>query len=76
MQLIFNHFYMQQNLTIEIINNKAINLLYGLERLNLIRVQKNSSFKQSDLLKYKGAMTKQTVEEIDTQLNELRNAWE
>ena len=67
---------MQQNLTIEIINNEAINLLYGLERLNLIRVQKNSSFKQTDLLKYKGAMTKQTVEEIDTQLNELRNAWE
>jgi hypothetical protein len=28
------------------------------------------------VLKYKGAMTKQMINDIDKQLNELRNEWE
>jgi hypothetical protein len=31
---------------------------------------------KTSLQEYKGAMTKQSIDEIDEQLNELRNAWE
>ena len=68
-----------KTITIDIINEKAIKLLQDLESLQLIRVR--SEKPQRDLhinwaAKYKGAMQKQTLIEIDNQLNDLRNAWE
>jgi hypothetical protein len=67
---------MNPSMTIEIINEGAINLLRDMEYLRLIRVAGKESVKKMDWNKYKGAMTKQSIEEIDEQLNELRNAWE
>ena len=66
-------------LTIDIINEKAVSLLKDLEKLQLIVIHKNksSSKKRIDLAhKYSGAMAGQTIEEIDSQLKELRNEWE
>lgn len=68
-----------QTLTIDIINNKALRLLHDLELLQLIRIHKEEP-KSTSLpdwtTKFKGAMTKQPIEEIDNQLNDLRNEWE
>lgn len=66
-----------QTITIDIINNKAIRLLQDLELLQLIRVRKEKQQSETDwAAKYKGAMTKQPLTEVDNQLNELRNEWE
>ena len=68
-----------QTITIDIINDKAIRLLQDLELLQLIRLRREKP--QLDTLinwafKYKGAMQKQPLIEIENQLNDLRNAWE
>ncbi len=68
-----------QTLTIDIINNKALKLLQDLELLQLIRVRKENPVPEKIANwaeKYKGAMTKQSLNDIDKQLNELRSEWE
>jgi len=68
-----------QTLTIDIINDKAIRLLEDLELLQLIRVHRENqpSATTTELTsKYKGAMTKQPLTDLDNQLKELRNGWE
>lgn len=68
-----------QTITIDIINNKAIRLLQDMELLQLIRMRKEKKRPASETnwaAKYKGAMTKQPLTDIDSQLNELRNGWE
>jgi hypothetical protein len=68
-----------QTLTIDIINDKAINLLNDLEMLQLIRVRKQASDKVTTTdwpTRYKGAMEKQPLDKIDEQLTNLRNSWE
>ena len=68
-----------QTLTIDILNNKVVKLLQDLELLQLIRVRKEKQKKSGEInwaAKYKGAMTKQALNDIDKQLNELRNEWE
>ena len=68
---------MIQTVTIDIINSKALKLLQDLELMQLIRLHKEkvqSSVSWAD--RYKGAMSKQPLAEIDNQLNELRNGWE
>lgn len=68
-----------QTITIDILNNHALKLLHDLELLKLIRLRKEKTEPSSDtnwMAKYKGAMTKQPLTEIDDQLNELRNEWE
>lgn len=70
---------MMHTLTIDIINDKAVKLLQDLELLQLIRVHKEktgAATSNSWAAKYKGAMQKQPLNEIDNQLNDLRNAWE
>ncbi|MBN9381060.1 MAG: hypothetical protein J0H74_09850 [Chitinophagaceae bacterium] len=66
--------------TIDILNEKALNLLRDLELLKLIRVRKGkgeSNVNGINLVKkYKGAMTRQPLNEIDQQLKDLRNEWE
>ena len=69
-----------QTITIDILNNKALQLLIDLENLELIRVHKKNADSITNenidwVRKNKGAMTKQTVEEIDSQLKKLRDEW-
>lgn len=68
-----------QTITIDIINNKAIRLLQDLELLQLIRMRREKEQPAAGtnwVAKYKGAMTKQHLNDIDNQLNELRNGWD
>ncbi|MFP4545204.1 MAG: hypothetical protein ACLFQU_13315 [Candidatus Kapaibacterium sp.] len=67
-----------RTITLEIIKDEAINLLLDLERLKLIRLKKDNHEEKpvTDWTKYKGAMSKQPLEEIDHQLSELRSEWE
>lgn len=66
-----------RTVTIDIINEKAIHLLQDLELLKLIRLRKEKAGqKGTDWGKYKGAMSKQPISEVDQQLNELRSEWE
>lgn len=69
-----------QTVTIDIINKKALRLLKDLELLQLIYVRKEEKQTPGKTLdwvtKYKGAMTKQPLTDIDDQLNKLRNEWE
>jgi len=69
---------MMHTLTIDIINDKAVKLLEDLELLQHIRVHKENTVAAtatSWAAKYKGAMHKQPLNEIDNQLNDLRNSW-
>lgn len=56
-----------------------MNLLKELELLKLVRVHRQNVVNQEpeiDLVsKYKGAMTAQHQDEIDSQLKELRDEW-
>lgn len=68
-----------QTLTIEVIEEKAMQILEGMESLQLIRLHKNlpnDLAAAARVAKLKGAMTKQPIEEVDKQLKELRDAWE
>lgn len=70
---------MKQTLTIDIINDKAVRLIQDMEQLKLIRVRKESSRNEDTVdwvAKYKGAMEKQPLNEVDNQLNDLRGSWE
>ncbi|MCA0426978.1 MAG: hypothetical protein LCH37_06040 [Bacteroidetes bacterium] len=68
---------MTKTVKIDIINEKAERLLQDLELLELIRVHRDappSAINWAD--RYKGAMLKLEIGEIDRQLNQLRNEWE
>jgi predicted DNA-binding protein with PD1-like motif len=66
-----------QTLIIDVINNKALRLLQDMELLQLIHVRREKQQIAIDwVAKYKGAMTKQPLAEVENQLNELRNEWE
>lgn len=68
-----------KTLTIDIINDKAMNLLQDMELLKLIRVRKENDQKEKEInmvAKYIGAIQKQPLNEIDNQLNDLRSSWE
>lgn len=67
-----------RTVTVDIINEKALNLLQELEVLKLIRLRKENAQPNSvsDWSKYKGAMSQQPLHDIDQQLNELRSEWE
>ena len=64
-------------LTIDILDEKALNLIKDLETLKIIRVRKDKDVVAKDLIsKYKGAMSPQPQNEIDKQINDLRNEWD
>lgn len=68
-----------QTLTIDIINDNAIKLIKDMELLNLIRIRDEKTHEKETInwtAKYKGAMQKQPIDEIEQQLNDLRNSWE
>lgn len=62
--------------TIDILNEKALNLLRDLELLKLIRLRKGKEETNLNginfVAKYKGAMTRQSLDNIDQQLKDLR----
>lgn len=64
-------------ITLDIIDEKAINLLKDLEAMNIIRLHNevpvNNTVNFAE--KYKGKMPKQPIEEIERQLKELRDEW-
>ncbi|TDO20297.1 hypothetical protein [Pedobacter duraquae] len=66
-------------LTIDVLNENALNLLKDLEMLKIIRVRKDNSVVNADseklIAKYKGAMTAQPLHEIEKQIDDLRNEW-
>ncbi|MCB9202823.1 MAG: hypothetical protein H6604_07245 [Flavobacteriales bacterium] len=64
--------------TIDIINENALNLLKDLELLKLIHLRKNKSKEKvkTNWLNFKGTMSKQPLNDINQQLDELRNEWE
>ena len=68
-----------QTITIDILNNKVVRILQDLELLQLIRMRKEKTQPVAATnwtAKYKGAMTKQPLTDINNQLNDLRNEWE
>lgn len=68
-----------QTLIIDIINDKAMKLIQDMELLKLIRVRKGKVRQEETInwnAKYKGAMHKQPINEIDDQIKHLRNSWE
>ena len=69
-----------KTLTLDILDDTAITVLEGLESEKRIRIQGNGQEtkpKTIDLAaKYSGAMTKQSLEDVDKQLNDLRNEWD
>jgi len=66
-----------RTITVDIINEKAFNLLKDLEVLQLIRLRESEAVPvKNDLSKFKGALKKQAIEDVELQLKELRNAWE
>jgi len=68
-----------QTVTIDILNTKVVRLLQDLELMQLIRLRKDKMKTTNlniEISKYKGAMTKQPLSEIDKQLSELRNEWD
>jgi hypothetical protein len=66
--------------TVDILNEKAITLLQDLELLKLIRLRREREEPKASgmnlIAKYKGAMSRQPINEIDQQLKGLRNEWE
>jgi hypothetical protein len=69
-----------KTITIDILQDEALNLLKDLEAMNVIKLHETpeGNYTQHiDAIKsYKGLMTKQSPEEIDKQLNDLRKEWD
>ena len=68
-----------RTITVEIINDQAERVLEELERRNWIRIRNKTEMPHSRIdwgKKYKGTMTREPIETIENQLNELRNEWD
>jgi hypothetical protein len=69
-----------KTVTVDILQDEALNLLKDLEAMNVIRLHGNDDTKYekhiSAIKSYKGLMTKQSPEEIDKQLDDLRKEWD
>ena len=66
---------------IDLLNNKALKLLQDLELLDIIRLHKTdenqtkSNIERWDI-RFKGAMSKQSINTIDDEQKKLRDEWE
>ncbi len=70
---------MIQTLTIDIISDEAMKLIHKMETMKLIRVRRKSTSNKKKInwiSKYKGAMYKQPLREVDNQLLDLRSSWD
>jgi len=65
---------------VDILQDEALNLLKDLEALNVIRLHTTNEIDnispQNLSEKYKGTMSKQSRNEVDQQLKDLRNEWD
>ncbi|HEY8931288.1 MAG TPA: hypothetical protein VIM55_18940 [Mucilaginibacter sp.] len=65
---------------VDLLKDEAINLLKDLEALDIVRLHekdKNGKVPADLAAKYSGAMSqRQSIEEIDRQLKELRDEWD
>jgi len=69
-----------RTVTLDILDDKAINLLKDLENLKVIKLHNIERERQIEAIdsikKLQGLMSKQSLEEIDKQLSDLRNEWD
>lgn len=68
-----------QSITVDLVNANALKLLQDLELMDLIRLHDEKPLPVDSVdweSKYKGAMTRQPLTEINSQLDELRGEWE
>jgi hypothetical protein len=69
-----------RTVTVDILKDEALNLLKDLEALNVIRLhhgkEEKGPLSVNKIKSYKGLMSKQPLDEIDKQLNDLRNEWD
>lgn len=67
-------------ITVELLHNDALDLVRQLERLSILRIKKEkavASPKKIDVTKLYGTLKlNMSLEEIDNQLNDIRNEWE
>jgi hypothetical protein len=67
-------------ITIDLLNENAITLLRDMELLKLIRLRRDKKEPVANgislVTKYKGAMLRQPMSDIDQQLKNLRSEWE
>ena len=67
---------MIQTIVVDIINENALRLLRDLELRHLIKIHKKENKQIETKPSLKGRMSNQSLTEIDSQFNELRNGWE
>jgi len=68
-----------QTLTIDIMNDKVMDLIRDLEDLHLVRVHKHPKAMHAvsnSLVRYKKNLSKSSEQEIDAKLKEIHNGWE
>jgi len=69
-----------RTVTLDILDDKALNLLKDLESLNVIRLHSIEEDRQKEAIdrikKLEGLMSKQPIDEINRQLNDLHNEWD
>ena len=69
-----------KTVTLDVLNDKALNLLKDLEMLNWIKVRKEekevapAKAKLSD--KYKGIISKEKGRDLDLHIKQMRSEWE
>ena len=69
-----------RTVTLDILKDEAINLLKDLEALKIIKIQSDNEATHTQPVnlaaKYSGRMSKQSAEEINKELDDLRNEWD
>jgi hypothetical protein len=67
-----------KTLTIQILDQKAMDLIKEMENQHLLKINKSQQSKSTIdwVTKYKGSMSVESLEQTDQQLEELRGAWE
>ena len=67
-----------RTITVELRNNNALRLLKDLELANIIQVLDKDKKKEKTWLSasLRGAISKERAQELNEQLNQMRNEWE
>ena len=63
-------------ITVELINNHAMQLLQDLEAMHIIKLLKTETDSKPKLSnKYRGILTKEQGEDLNKHINQMRNEW-
>jgi HAMP domain-containing protein len=66
-----------RTITIEIINDIALQFLHNLENLKVIKlISDKTTSKQKLSERFSGCISKEKTEELQQELNKMRNEWE